>query len=214
MTLKEKKAMAAKLIAKQNSGPAGVVVGYAKDIAKPLVFLPTASAELNRATGGGIPRGRITEIFGNQSSGKTSEVLETIGEDMAEDPDCIWLWGETEEPFNMEYAEKIHGVDPERFILIEQSEAGGENMIDLMEPYLRSGIIKGFALNSVAGLAPKKELSDSVGKDNIALQARMMSRLMRKWAAIINKKDMYAIFINQMRTNVGAMFGDWNCYAA
>lgn len=209
-TLAEKKALLQKVMDEQNKKAGSTVVGYGSEIAKPLTFLPMPSEEWNLITGGGIPRGRITEIFGNQSSGKTSAVLEAIGEDMARDPDAIWLWGETEEPFDLKYATTVHGIDPDRFILVEQSEEGGENMIDLMEPYLRSGAIKGFGMNSVAGLAPKKELADSVGKDNIALQARLMSRLMRKWAAIINKRDLYAIFINQMRTNVGQMFGDPN----
>lgn len=210
MTLAEKRAVLKKVMDAQNTKAGEVVVGYGNEIAKPLVFLPMPSGEWNLITGGGIPRGRITEIFGNQSSGKTSAVLEAIGEDMARDPEAVWLWGETEEPFDLKYATEIHGIDPQRFILVEQSESGGEDMIDLMEPYLRSGAVKGFGMNSVAGLAPKKELNDSVGKDNIALQARMMSRLMRKWGAIINKRNLYAIFINQMRTNVGAMFGDPN----
>lgn len=210
LTLAERKAVLKRVMDEQNSKAGTTVVGYGNEIAKPLTFLRTPSEEFNLITGGGFPRGRITEIFGNQSSGKTSYVLETIGEDMERDPEAIWVWGETEEPFDLKYATSVHGIDPERFILVEQSEAGGEDMIDLMEPYLRSGVIKGFGVNSVAGLAPKKELSESISKQDIALQARMMSKLMRKWAAIINKRDLYAIFINQLRTNVGQMFGDPN----
>lgn len=206
----DKRAILNKIMADQNKKAGSTIIGYGKDIAKPLTFLPTSSVEFNLITGGGIPRGRITEIFGMQSSGKTSIMEETIGEDMQRDPDAYWLWGETEEPFDIAYAEKVHGIDPNRLILIEQTEAGGENMIDLMEPYLRSGAIKGFVINSVAGLAPKKELEGDMADANIALQARMMSKLMRKWAAIISKRDLYAVFINQLRTNVGAMFGDPN----
>jgi recombination protein RecA len=209
-TLAEKKARLQKIMDAQNKSAGSIVVGYGKDIAKPLEFLPTPSQEFNLITGGGFPKGRITEIFGPQSSGKTSLVEETIGEDMARDPDAIWVWGETEEPFDMDYASLIHGIDPDRLILVEQDESGGETLIDRMEPYLRSGDIKGFAINSVAGLTPKKELSESMEKQDIALQARMMSKLMRKWTAIIAKRGLYAIFINQLRTNVGVMFGDPN----
>src|SRR5690606_11132945 len=129
MTLAEKRALAEKVMAEQNKNAGSTVVGFGGDIAKPLTFLPMPSEDWNLITGGGIPRGRITEIFGNQSSGKTSAVLEAIGEDMARDRDAMWLWGETEEPFDMKYATLVHGIDPARFILVELSEEGGENMI-------------------------------------------------------------------------------------
>ncbi|WP_422661628.1 hypothetical protein ACK8P5_26260 (plasmid) [Paenibacillus sp. EC2-1] len=206
----DKKAVLKKIMDAQNKKAGSVVVGFGNEVANPLEFLPTPSEEFNAIVGGGIPRRRISEIFGPQSSGKTSLMEEMIGEDMQADPDAFWLWGETEDTFDLEYAQKVHGIDPERLILIEQSEDGGEALIDLMEPYLRSGVIKGFVVNSVAGLAPKKELETDMAKDNIALQARMMSKLMRKWTAIINKKGLYAVFINQVRTNVGQMFGDPN----
>lgn len=208
--LDARKAMLQKIMAEQNKKAGATVVGFAVDVANPLEFLPTPSVAFNTIVGGGIPRRRITEIFGPQSSGKTSLMEEMIGEDMQNDPEAIWLWGETEDQFDLNYAEKVHGIDRTRLILIEQTEKGGEDLINLMEPYLRSGVIKGFVVNSVAGLAPKKELESDMEKDHMALQARMMSRLMRKWTAIINKKGLYAVFINQVRTNVGAMFGDPN----
>ncbi len=197
-----------KIMAKQNADAGSIVVGWAGDIANPIVFMPSASEEFNQVTGGGFPRRRITEVFGSQSSGKTSLVLESVGEWMEEDPEFIFLWGETEEPLDLAYAEKVHGIDPKRFLLLEQTEQGGEKLIDLMESYIRSGAIDGFCVNSVAGLAPKKELESDMDKDLVAVQARFMSRLMRKWTAPINKKNLIAIFINQIRVDVGKMFGD------
>lgn len=193
-----------------NTKAGAQVVGWAKDIAKPLRFIPTPSEELNLILGGGFPIGRITEVYGGQSSGKTSICLETIGDDMQRNPDSYWAWYESEESFDMEYAQRVHGVDPERLILIDTDVTGAEKSLDRLEAYMRSGGLTGFVVNSVAGLTPKKEMESDLEKQDIALQARMMSKLMRKWTALIGKKDICAIFINQLRTNVGQMFGDPN----
>lgn len=209
MTKDDKRAKAMKIMEAHNKAAGGTVVGFASDVAKKLTFLPTPSEELNIMTGGGFPRGRITEIFGNNSSGKTSICLETIGEDMQADPDSYWAWLESEESFDRDYAVDVHGVDLERLIYIDITDEGAEKSADRLEVLMRSGILTGFVVNSVAGLVPKKELEDDLEKANIALQARMMSKLMRKWTGLIGKKDLYALFINQLRTDVNARFGDW-----
>lgn len=209
MTKEEKRKLAMKVMEAQNKAAGGTVVGFASDVAKKLTFLPTPSEEVNIMTGGGFPRGRITEIFGNNSSGKTSLSLEAIGEDMQADEDAYWAWLESEESFDPEYAVNVHGVDLERLIYIDITDEGAEKSADRLETLMRSGILSGFVVNSVAGLVPKKELEDDLEKANIALQARMMSKMMRKWTGLIGKKDLVAIFINQLRTDVNSRFGDW-----
>lgn len=210
MTLEEKKKLALKVMEKINKDQGRIAVGFANEVAKKITFLPTPSEEINAMLGGGFPIGRITEIFGNNSSGKTSLVLETIGEDMESNPDYLWGWLESEESFDPEYAEQVHGVDLSRLIYIDVSEEGAEKSLDRLEALMRSGVLRGFVVNSVAGLTPKKEMEDEVGDANIALQARMMSKLMRKWTSLIGKKDIVAIFINQQRTDINTRFGDPN----
>lgn len=210
LSKEEKRKMAMKVMDVINKQEGGIAVGFASDVAKKLEFMPTPSEEINIMTGGGFPKGRITEIFGNNSSGKTSICLETIGEDMQADPDSYWAWLESEESFDPEYAENVHEIDLNRLIYVDISEQGAEKSIDRLEALIRAGILTGFVVNSVAGLVPKKELEEDLEKANIALQARMMSKLMRKWTGLIGKKNLVAIFINQLRTDVNSRFGDPN----
>lgn len=206
----KKRALAMKVMDTINKNEGSVAVGFASDVAKKLTFLPTPSEELNATIGGGFPRGRVTEIFGNNSSGKTSICAETIGEDMQNDPDSYWAWLESEESFDPDYVVDVHDVDLERLLYIDITDAGAEKSIDRLEALIRAGILTGFVVNSVAGLVPKKELEEDLEKANIALQARMMSKLMRKWVGLIGKRDLVALFINQLRTDVNARFGDPN----
>lgn len=210
MTAKEKRKTATKVMDAINKKQGRVAIGFAKDIAKKLTFIPSPSEEVNVMLGGGFPVGRITEIFGSNSSGKTSILLETIGEEMEENPDSMWGWLESEESFDPEYVEDVHGVDLDRLILIDVAEEGAENSLDRMESLMRTGILTGFGVNSVAGLTPKAEMDEDIGKQSIALQARMMSKLMRKWTGLIGRQNITAVFINQQRTDVGARFGDPN----
>jgi recombination protein RecA len=210
LSKEEKRKIATKVMDAINKDEGHVAVGFASEVAKNLEFLPTPSEEINIMTGGGFPKGRITELFGNNSSGKTSLCLETIGEDMQADKDSYWAWLESEESFDPEYAVKVHEIDLERLIYIDISETGAEKSIDRLEALIRAGILTGFVVNSVAGLVPKKELEEDLEKANIALQARMMSKLMRKWTGLIGKKNLVALFINQLRTDVNARFGDPN----
>lgn len=210
LTKEEKKKMLTGVISAINKKAGSVTVGYASNVAKPLTFVPMPSQDLNAMTGGGWPVGRITEVFGNNSSGKTSICIETIGEDMEVDPDSFWAWIESEESFDPHYAEKVHGVDMERLIYIDVTDEGSEAALDRLEVLVRTGLIKGFVVNSVAALSPKAEMEEDIGKQSIALQARMMSKLMRKWTALIGKNQVVAIFINQQRTDINSRFGDPN----
>lgn len=210
MTAKEKRKVATKVMDKINKDQGRIAIGFASEVAKKLTFIPTPSEEVNVMLGGGFPVGRITEIFGSNSSGKTSILLETIGEEMAENPDSIWGWLESEESFDPEYVDSVHDVDLDRLILIDVAEEGAENSLDRMEALMRTGILTGFGVNSVAGLTPKAEMDEDIGKQSIALQARMMSKLMRKWTGLIGRQGITAVFINQLRTDVGARFGDPN----
>ena len=206
----ERRKKLSKLMDGINKKSGAVSVGFANDVAEKLEFLPTPSEELNMMLGGGFPRGRITEIFGNNSSGKTSVTLETIGEDMEANPENYWAWVESEESFDPEYAAGVHGIDLERLVYIDISDEGSEVALDRLEVLMRSGELTGFVVNSVAGLSPKAEMDEEIGKASIALQARMMSKLMRKWTALIGRNKLVAIFINQQRTDINARFGDPN----
>lgn len=173
-------------------------------------FLPTPSVEINLMLGGGFPRGKIIELFGEHASGKTSLAIETMAEDMKSDPDSYWGWYETEGSFDIEYAKQFDGFDEDRLIIWHVGDEGAEKGLDFLEAMLRTGQFAGIIVNSVAGLTPKREMESDMEKADIALQARMMSKLMRKITGVASKNKCTMIFINQFRTNVGAMFGDPN----
>jgi recombination protein RecA len=148
--------------------------------------------------------------MGENSSGKTSLAIETIALDMKNDPEAYWGWYETEGSFDLEYAQQFEGFDSERLIIWHIEDEGAEKGLDFLEAMLRTGQFKGIVINSVAGLTPSREMESEMGKQDIALQARMMSKLMRKVTGVASKNKTCMIFINQFRTNVGAMFGDPN----
>lgn len=173
-------------------------------------FIPTPSENINAALGGGFVRGRIAEVAGENSSGKTSLLLETIAQDMKRDPDAIYGWFETENSFDPDYAFNVKGIDPDRLIVWEVSDEGAESGLDTLEMLIRSNTLKMIGINSVTGLVPKKELTNEMEKQEVAIQARMMSKLMRKITAIAGKTKTAVVFVNQMRTNVGVMYGDPN----
>lgn len=173
-------------------------------------FLPTPSVEMNLMLGGGFPRGKIIELFGEHASGKTSIAIETMAEDMKNDPDSYWGWYETEGSFDIDYAKQFEGFDEDRLIIWHVEDDGAEKGLDFLEAMLRTGQFTGIVTNSVAGLTPKKEMESDMEKADIALQARMMSKLMRKITGVASKNKTTMIFINQFRTNIGQMFGDPN----
>lgn len=218
MSLEEKKKLLAGIVKKtqEKSGGSKHVLAFASDRVDELAYeyIPTPSENVNMALGngtvpGGILRGKITEIAGESSSGKTSLMLETIGLDHKLNPNSVWGWLDTEGDYDAEYA-TMKGIDPDRLILWEVDDAGAENGLDTLEMMIRSHALTGIVVNSVTGLTPSAELDAEMGKNSIALQARMMSRLMRKITAISNRTKTSVVFINQLRVNVGQMFGNPN----
>jgi len=173
-------------------------------------FIKTPSQSLNVALGGGIAKGKIIELAGENSCGKTSLALEIIAMNQRLDPDFMAGWFETAEgSFDFEYA-KMLGVDVDRLVYTEQPIEGAERGLDAVRAMVSSGALDLMVVNSVAGLTPRKEIEDELEKQNVALQARIMSKLMRVLCGVASKNGTAMIFVNQLRTNVGVMHGDPN----
>lgn len=170
--------------------------------------LKTPSLELNQALWCGGLSG-IVELFGPSGSGKTSLAIDTIVLNQKEDPDFIAAWLETEGSVT-ETILQDHGVDLDRLVYIRQEDVGNaESALDILRGLInRENLFNMIVVNSVAGLTPKKESEDDLDKQNIALIARTMSKFFRVATGDISKNNITAVFINQVRDNVGQMFGD------
>lgn len=168
---------------------------------------PTPSLELNDALHCGGLAG-IVELYGPNSSGKTSLAIDTLVSAQKKDPDFVAAWLETEGSVTEEIL-RDHGVDLERLIYWRQEDVGNaENALDVARGFITSGDVDMMVVNSVAGLSPKVETEDDLEKQNIALVARLLSKFFRVATGIASKNDVTMIFINQVRDNVGQMFGD------
>lgn len=166
--------------------------------------IPTGSIGLNAALGvGGYPRGRIIEIFGPESSGKTTLAIHAIAE--AQKQGGIAAFIDAEHAFDRFYAEKL-GVDIDE-LLISQPD-NGEQALDIADQLIRSSAIDIIVIDSVAALTPKKEIEGEMGDSVVGLQARLMSQALRKLTATISKTNTTCIFINQLREKIGIMFGN------
>lgn len=166
--------------------------------------IPTGILPLDIALGvGGVPRGRIVEIYGPESSGKTTVALHMIAE--AQKSGGIAAFIDAEHALDPVYAKKL-GVDIDN-LLISQPDTG-EQALDIVEALIRSGAIDIIVIDSVAALVPKAEIEGEMGDSQVGLQARLMSRAMRKLTGIISKSRTIAVFINQIREKVGVMFGN------
>lgn len=166
--------------------------------------IPTGSLELDIALGiGGVPRGRIIEIFGPESSGKTTVALHVIAE--AQKRDGIAAFIDAEHALDPNYAKKL-GVDVENLIVSQPDT--GEQGLEITEALVRSGAVDIVVVDSVAALVPKAEIEGEMGDSHVGLQARLMSQALRKLAGAINKSNTTVIFINQLREKVGVMFGN------
>lgn len=181
-------------------------IGFAKDKDLKIQYLQSPSHEFNAMLNGGIGVGRITEFYGENSSGKTSMAIEIIAHNQKIDPDFVAGWFETEGSIDEEIL-KSFGVDMERLVYWDQTDCGAEQGLDILRSLIASGQFNMIVVNSVAGLAPKKEIEDDIEKQNVALTARMMSKLMRVITGACYKTKTSAVFINQVRTNVGVMYG-------
>jgi recombination protein RecA len=165
--------------------------------------ISTGSVGLDIALGiGGFPRGRIVEIYGPESSGKTTVALHAIAE--AQKLGGIAAFVDAEHAFDKFYAEKL-GIDLNN-LLVSQPDYG-EQALEITENLVRSGAVDIIVIDSVAALVPKAELEGDMGDSKMGLQARLMSQALRKLAGIINKTNCVCIFINQLRDKIGVMFG-------
>ena len=165
--------------------------------------ISTGSIGLDIALGiGGVPRGRVIEIYGPESSGKTTLTLHIIAEAQKEGGLAAFI--DAEHAFDPTYAEKL-GIDLES-LLISQPD-NGEQALEVADSLIRSGAIDVIVIDSVAALVPKAELEGDMGDARVGLQARLMSQALRKLTATINKTHCLCIFINQLREKIGVMFG-------
>ena len=212
MSIQDKLKMIDKVMGGINKKAGRTVVDTAKNMIDrgelTVEFIPTPSLAYNKILGGGFARKRIAEIAGGQAGGKTSILLETIALDMKNDPESIWGWLETEASLEKDAMCEMFGIDSERFILWHIDDEGAESALDILEALIRTAQFKGFVVNSIAGLTPNVELTTEMAKANVAVQARLLSKLMRKITAIINKNNIAMVFTNQLRTNVGQLYGD------
>lgn len=166
--------------------------------------IPTGSIGLDAALGiGGVPRGRIIEIFGPESSGKTTLALHIIAEAQKKSGICAFV--DAEHALDPEYAKRL-GVNTED-LLVSQPDTG-EQALEITESLVRSGKIDVVVVDSVAALTPKDEIEGEMGQAHVGKQARLMSQALRKLTAIVAKSKTVVIFINQIRMQIGVMFGN------
>ena len=166
--------------------------------------IPTGSIALNAALGvGGYPKGRIIEIYGPESSGKTTLAIHAIAE--CQKAGGIAAFIDAEHAFDRFYAEKL-GVDIDN-LWISQPD-NGEQALEIADQLIRSSAIDILVVDSVAALTPKKEIEGDMGDNNVGLQARLMSQALRKLTSTISKTNTICIFINQLREKIGVMFGN------
>jgi recombination protein RecA len=166
--------------------------------------IPTGALPLDIATGiGGVPKGRIIEIFGPESSGKTTVALHIVAE--SQKMGGIAAFIDAEHALDPGYAKKL-GVSIEDLIISQPDT--GEQGLEIAEALVRSGAVDVIVIDSVAALVPKAEIDGEMGDSHVGLQARLMSQALRKLAGAINKSNTVAIFINQLREKVGVMFGN------
>lgn len=182
----------------------GTIMKLGDNAVEPLDAISTGSIGLDMALGiGGFPRGRIVEIFGPESSGKTTLAIHAIAS--VQKNGGIAAIIDAEHAFDRTYAEKL-GVDTES-LLISQPD-NGEQALEIADNLIRSGAIDIIVIDSVAALTPKAEIEGEMGDSKMGLQARLMSQALRKMTATINKTGCCCIFINQLREKIGVMFGN------
>lgn len=182
----------------------GSIMKMGDDEIENVEVVPTGSIGLNAALGvGGYPKGRIIEIYGPESSGKTTLAIHAIAE--AQRAGGIAAFIDAEHAFDRFYAEKL-GVDTNE-LLISQPD-NGEQALEIAENLIRSSAIDIIVIDSVAALTPKAEIEGEMGENKVGLQARLMSQALRKLTSAISKTNTVCIFINQLREKIGVMFGN------
>jgi recombination protein RecA len=197
------KALEAALLQIERQFGKGSVMRLGEETRTPVEVIPTGSITLDAALGiGGLPRGRVVEIYGPESSGKTSLALHAIAN--AQKAGGIAAMIDAEHALDPEYAQKL-GVDTEA-LLVSQPDTG-EQALEIADMLIRSGAVDIVVIDSVAALVPKAEIEGEMGDSHVGLQARLMSQALRKLTGALNSTKTTAIFINQLREKVGVMFG-------
>jgi recombination protein RecA len=175
-----------------------------KDAIVPVASIPTGAISIDYALGiGGVPRGRVVEIFGPESSGKTTLALQVIAQAQARGGMAAFV--DAEHALDAQYSQNL-GVDLEN-LLVSQPD-NGEQALEIVEVLVRSGGVDVVVVDSVAALVPRAEIDGEMGEAQMGLQARLMSQALRKLTGIVSKSKTCLIFINQLREKIGVMFGN------
>jgi recombination protein RecA len=201
--LDREKALANALTQIEKSFGKGSVMRLGDDVRPPIQVIPTGAISLDVALGiGGLPRGRVIEIYGPESSGKTSLALHAVASAQAAGGIAAFI--DAEHAMDPEYAKKL-GVDTDA-LLVSQPDTG-EQALEIMDMLIRSNALDIIVVDSVAALVPRAEIEGEMGDSHVGLQARLMSQALRKITGALSHSGTTAIFINQLREKIGVMFG-------
>ncbi len=204
MSVEKQKALEMALTQIEKQFGKGSIMKLGDAASVPVSVIPSGCLELDVALGvGGVPRGRIIEIYGPESSGKTTMALHMAAE--AQKLGGAAAFVDAEHALDPAYAKKL-GVDTDN-LYVSQPDTG-EQALEITEALVRSGAIDIIIIDSVAALVPKAEIDGEMGASHVGLQARLMSQALRKLAGIVSKSNTVAVFINQLREKVGVMFGN------
>lgn len=197
------KALEAALSQIEKAHGKGSVMRLGEETRQPIAYIPTGSVALDVALGiGGLPRGRVVEIYGPESSGKTTVALHAIANAQKAGGICAFI--DAEHALDPDYAAKL-GVDTDA-LLVSQPD-NGEQALEIADMLIRSGALALIVIDSVAALTPRAEIEGEMGDSHVGLQARLMSQALRKMTGALNAAGTTAIFINQLREKIGVMFG-------
>ena len=197
------KALEAALSQIEKAHGKGSVMRLGDETRQPIAFIPTGSVALDVALGiGGLPRGRVVEIYGPESSGKTTVALHAIAQAQAAGGICAFI--DAEHALDPDYAQKL-GVDTDS-LLVSQPD-NGEQALEIADTLVRSGALTLIVIDSVAALTPRAEIEGEMGDNHVGLHARLMSQALRKMTGGLSQSGTTAIFINQLREKIGVMFG-------
>ena len=200
----KKKALETALLQIEKNYGKGAVMRLGENSSLNVEAISTGSISLDHATGiGGLPRGRIVEIYGPESSGKTTLALQVVAEAQKLGGEAAFI--DAEHALDPEYAEAL-GVDINS-LLVSQPD-NGEQALEIAEALARSGALDVIIVDSVAALVPRAEIEGDMGDSHVGLHARLMSQALRKLAGVINKSNTVVIFINQLREKVGVVYGN------
>ena len=200
----KKKALEASLAGIEKAYGKGAVMRLGQNVGMTVESIPTGAISLDIALGiGGVPRGRIIEIYGPESSGKTTVALHVIAQAQKAGGEAAFI--DAERALDPIYARKL-GVNIDELIVSQPDT--GEQALEICEALVRSGALDVIVIDSVAALVPKAEIDGEMGDAHVGLQARLMSQALRKLTSVVSKSKTTAIFINQLREKVGIMFGN------